>query len=162
MADWNELLSDEVVSVLRSGIEPRLQSGETFEAAMTATFAVAKVRAQHFQREVLPLDVEVVAAGLCWWPMKPAVGARYRAQAAGERQHLIELTDSGFDVANYLNQELAELEVIQPLVQYPADAVMAHLNEIAGTNQMEWFDELSPADEEGPTEGNTMEAGATE
>jgi len=38
---------------------------------MSLGFAMGAERAHNLHRQITPFDVELMTAGLCWWPLKP-------------------------------------------------------------------------------------------
>jgi hypothetical protein len=75
--------------LFEQGISPRLVGDETFEDVMSLGFALGAERARNLHRQVTPFDVELVAAGLCWWPLKPPPSATSEQHAQQARTALL-------------------------------------------------------------------------
>lgn len=86
---WQEF-EPAVIDLFELGIKRRLAPGETFEDAMQLSFALGRERANRFNRPVTAVDVELVAAGLCWWPLKPAPTQAHEQQAQQARAELLD------------------------------------------------------------------------
>jgi hypothetical protein len=86
---WREF-EPEVLALFERGIGPRLVGDETFEDAMSLGFAMGAERAHNLQRQITPFDVELVTAGLCWWPLKPAPSAASEQHARQVRTALLQ------------------------------------------------------------------------
>ncbi|HUY21780.1 MAG TPA: hypothetical protein VMV22_05520 [Acidimicrobiales bacterium] len=69
--------------------------------------------------------------------MKPDMGVGYVSAAAAERQELIETHRTGIDVQAHIRRELLEFQIIQPLIDLPAEEVMEHLR-FQSVNEMEF------------------------
>ena len=85
---WREF-EPEVLGLFERGIGPRLVGDETFEEAMSLGFAMGAERAHNLHRQVTPFDMELVLAGLCWWPLKPTPSAASEQHARQVRTVLL-------------------------------------------------------------------------
>jgi len=94
-------MDDEAMALFRRGIEGRLSYEETFDQTMDVIFRIAEIRSGIFGRGTSHLDLEVVASGLCWWPLKPPPSERYQEQVQSVRAYLGEFV-STIDFAVFL------------------------------------------------------------
>ena len=88
---WQEF-EPVVIDLFRYGIEPRLAPGETFEDAMDLSFSLSRLRVNRRNRSVTAVDVELMAAAFCWWPLKPVAAAVLEQQARRARTELLAQT----------------------------------------------------------------------
>jgi hypothetical protein len=99
---WQEF-EPEVIGLFEQGISPRLVGDETFEDVMSLGFALGSERARNLNRPVTVLDVELMTAGLCWWPLKPAPSATNEEHARQTRTVLLQQAQQ----SGYLGQRPA-------------------------------------------------------
>lgn len=99
MESWREM-DEQATALFRTGFESRLVGNETFEYAMDLTFDVAALRSPFFSRTTSHLDMEVVAAVLCWWPLKPPPSPQYEERIRVLRPVVRELTENTRGIRN--------------------------------------------------------------
>jgi hypothetical protein len=86
--DYREVLTTEAADVLLYGMRKR--QPDVGEEALQLLGDLVGLRTQQLDRMPLPLDLEVMASILCWWPLKTPPPPQFENGARELRTYLLD------------------------------------------------------------------------
>lgn len=89
MTDRDVLWDEGAHDLLREGVSRRLRPGERLDDVINFLIEVAAIRSRNRERPLDGFEVGLVAAALCWWPLKPRPPEAYRTFAQNIRGDLL-------------------------------------------------------------------------